>query len=138
MAGGRPTDYDPAYCAKVIELGEQGASVVEMAVEIGVCRNTLEVNWTEAHPEFLQAFTYAKQVSQVWWERTGRTGMLNKGIDGGIWSRSMAARFPHDWREVKGTELTGKDGAPIETRATVIDRTKLTDEQLRAIASIDV
>lgn len=27
----------------------------------------------------------------------------------------MAARFPKDWREVKGTELTGKDGGPVET-----------------------
>ena len=76
-------------------------SVVEMACEIGVARATLETNWPEAYPEFLEAFTRAKDHSQAWWERTGRIGMLTKEIDSSIFSRSMAARFPRDWRETK-------------------------------------
>lgn len=32
---GRPSDYDPAYCDLVIEMGKKGYSVVEMATEIG-------------------------------------------------------------------------------------------------------
>ena len=112
---GRPSSYDPAYCEQVVELGKQGASVVEMAAEIGVCRATLEENWPAAHPEFLEAFTRAKLHSQAWWEKTGRVGMIENSINASIWSRSMAARFPRDWREVKGTELTGKDGGAIET-----------------------
>lgn len=116
---GRPSTYDPAYCEKVIELGKQGMSVVEMACEIGVSRNTLETNWPAEHPAFLEAFTQAREHSQAWWERAGRTGMLKKDIDASIWSRSMAARFPRDWREVKGTELTGKDGGPVETTSKI-------------------
>jgi hypothetical protein len=112
---GRPSSYDPAYCEKVIELGKQGMSVVEMAVSIGVSRATLETNWPAEHPEFLEAFTHARECSQAWWENTGRVGMISNTISAPIWSRSMAARFPKDWREVKGTELTGKDGAPVET-----------------------
>ena len=96
-------------------MGKQGFSVVEMAVEIGVCRNTIETVWPEAHEEFLQAMTYARQCSQAWWERAGRVGMIDNNISAPIWSRSMAARFPKDWREVKGTELTGEDGGPVET-----------------------
>lgn len=115
MPGGRPSDYDPAYCGNVIEMGRKGYSVVEMASELEVARNTLEVNWPAAHEEFLQAFTQAKQHSQAWWERAGRVGMIENNISAPIWSRSMAARFPRDWREVKGTELTGKDGGAIET-----------------------
>jgi predicted regulator of Ras-like GTPase activity (Roadblock/LC7/MglB family) len=43
----------------------------------------------------------------------------------------MAARFPDDWREVKGTELSGKDGSPI-----VIKRADdLSDDELAAIVS---
>ena len=72
MAGGRPTDYKPEYCDRVIQLGKEGASIVEMACEIGVDRKTLEKIWPEAHEEFFQAFTYARQWSQVWWERKGR------------------------------------------------------------------
>jgi len=123
MTGGRPTGYDPAFCDRVIELGKTGASVVEMACEIGVHRNTLETLWPAAHPEFMEAFAYARQCSQVWWERKGRVGMEKSGqeFQASIWSRSMAARFPHDWREVKGTELTGKDGGPVETKISRIE-----------------
>lgn len=113
---GRPSDYDPAYCDKVIELGETGASIDEMAYELGVHDDTLR-NWSNAHPEFFDAFTRAKLASQVWWERKGRSGMEKPSTEfnGSVWSRNMAARFPARWREVKGTELTGKDGGAIET-----------------------
>lgn len=110
---GRPSEYDPAYCERVIELGKQGLSVVEMACNIGVSRATLETNWPAAHPEFLEAFTRAREESQAWWENAGRVGMAGKNIDAAIWSRSMAARFPKDWREVKREEHTGADGGPI-------------------------
>lgn len=115
MPAGRPSMYDEAFCAKVMELGDGGASVVEMAYEIGVCRNTLD-NWAAEHEEFLTAFTRAKAASQVWWERKGRTGMERAAneFQGGIWSRNMAARFPDDWRETTRQEQTGKDGGAIQ------------------------
>ncbi len=114
MSAGRPSLYDPAFCEKVIELGKKGASVLEMAVDLGVCRATLEANWPADHPEFLEALTRARECSQAWWEKAGREGMLDNNINPSIWSRSMAARFPKDWREVKGTELSGPDGLPVQ------------------------
>ena len=113
--GGRPTDYDPEYCDIVIQLGEQGASIVQMAYACGVCRETLD-NWSDRHEEFFRAFKRAKAASQCWWEKAGQTGMFMSGFSAAAWSRSMAARFPHDWQERKGLELTGKDGGPIESR----------------------
>jgi hypothetical protein len=124
-AVGRPSKYDPAYCERVIELGNMGASVVEMAHEIGVTRNTLETNWSAAHPEFLEAMEKAREASQVWWEKKGRDSLTTPGFQSSVWSRSMAARFPHDWREksLVGSDpdnplpagftvrLMGKDGA---------------------------
>jgi hypothetical protein len=119
---GRPSDYLPEYCEKVIELGREGMSVVEMAAEIGCHRETLEENWPAAYPDFSEAFTRAKQLSQAWWEKQGRINLLlAPGVgtfNGSVWSRSMAARFPKDWREQKGVELTGKDGGPV----SVIER----------------
>ena len=111
---GRPSSYDPAYCERVIELGEHGASVAEMAYELGVCPNTL-TNWSEEHEEFLSAFTRAKLASQVWWEKQGRENLHTQGFQQAMWSRSMAARFPRDWREVKGQEHSGPGGTPIAT-----------------------
>jgi len=114
MPAGRPTSYDPSYCDKVIEWGRLGKSKAWMAAELGVVRMTID-NWADANPEFLDAFNLAMEFSQRWWEDAGQQGMLDNNISAPIWSRSMAARFPADWREVKGTELTGKDGAPIQT-----------------------
>lgn len=127
----RPSLYDPSYCEKVIELGERGASVVEMAYEIGVCRATLEANWPAAHPEFLEAFTHARLASQVWWERKGRDNLETGGFQSSMWSRSMAARFPDDWREVKGHEHSGPNGKPME----FADLTQASSDELHAIAS---
>jgi hypothetical protein len=107
MPLGRPSLYRPEYCERVIELGNQGASVVEMAHEIGVCRATLEANWPAEHPEFLEAFTRARQASQVWWEKKGRDNLEKPTFQASVWSRSMAARFPEDWRETKGIEHSG-------------------------------
>lgn len=104
MPAGRPSDYDPSYCDRVVELGRTGASVVEMATEIGVARATLEANWPEAHPEFLEALTYARQLSQVWWEKKGRDNLESQVFQSTMWSRSMAARFPNDWREKNETK----------------------------------
>lgn len=95
-----------------------------MASEIGVSRNTLETSWTAAHPEFLEALEIARECSQSWWESMGRTNLLMPKDSGtfnaSVWSRSMAARFPRDWRENKGVELTGKDGADLNLSVTFV------------------
>lgn len=118
MAAGRPTDYKPEYCERVIELGRLGMSVVEMAADIGVARNTLEQLWPAANPEFLQALTHARECSQAWWESMGRTNLIMPPQTGqfqaSVWSRSMAARFPKDWREKNETAHTGPNGGPLE------------------------
>lgn len=113
MPAGRPSKYDPAFCERVIELGKEGASVVEMCATIGVARMTLETHWPEQYPEFLAALDQARLHSQMWWEKTGRIGMLSKGIDSSIWSRSMAARFPKDWREKQAIVGGDEDDKPV-------------------------
>lgn len=116
MPAGRPSSYDPAYCDRVIEYGKQGKSVAWIASELDVCKQTL-FNWMDAHPEFLDAMTRAKLWSQRWWEDRGQEGLERAGFQASVWSRSMAARFPDDWREVKGTELSGPGGKPVEVNA---------------------
>jgi hypothetical protein len=108
----RPSEYKPEYCEQVIEYGKQGKSVAWMAAELGVVKQTL-YTWADAHPEFMDAFTRAKLESQRWWEDAGQTGMVAPGFSASVWSRSMAARFPEDWRESKGVELTGANGGPV-------------------------
>ena len=104
---GRPSAYKPEYCERVIELGKDGASVMEMACELDVVRDTL-YEWAKVHPEFSDAFTRARQWSQAWWERTGKSGMMAPGFNAAVWSRSMAARFPADYTEKRQTEMSGE------------------------------
>ena len=117
MPAGQPTLYRPEYCERVIELGKLGMSVVEMAADMGVARNTLETNWPANNPEFLQAFTQAKQLSQAWWESMGRVNLIMPPSSGtfqaSVWSRSMAARFPADWREKSDLGISNPDGSPL-------------------------
>jgi hypothetical protein len=118
--GGRPTAYLPEYCDQVVEFGKQGKSVAWIAAELQVHKDTL-YEWVKVYPQFSDAFTRARLESQRWWEDFGQQHMLMKPGEGtvnaGMWSRSMAARFPDDWREKQ--EIEHKGGVTIA--ATPLD-----------------
>lgn len=116
MPGGRPTDYKEEYCNSVIEFGKQGFSRVQMAAEFEVAKATIQ-NWEKEYPEFLAAMTRAMTLSQAWWEKKGQECLVmpaGVSFQASAWSRSMAARFPDDWREKTATEHSGPDGGPIK------------------------
>jgi transposase len=114
---GRPTKYRPEMCERAVELGLGGASKVEIAFELGVTKATLD-NWAAEHSDFLAAITRAKEAEQVWWEREGRSNLKTQGYQASMWSRSMAARFPDDWREKVGHVGGNKDDEPIKQEVT--------------------
>ena len=122
--GGRPSDYLPKYCEYVIEYGSRGKSKAWIAAELGVSRVTLDT-WTKVYPEFLCAMEKAADLSQKWWEDAGQDNLKTQGFSAAIWSRSMAARFPNDWREKSESKTTvsGDPEAPLVTefRVTIVD-----------------
>lgn len=124
MAGGRPTDYLPEYCERVVQAGKQGKSLAWMAADLDVTKQTLH-NWAASNPQFLDAMDRAKLHSQRWWEDKGQDNIINLPAQGtlnaGVYSRSMAARFPDDWREKSETALTGAGGGAIHIVATEHD-----------------
>lgn len=121
----RPTEYDPAYCEQVIEWGKKGKSKTWIAANLDCTRQTLE-NWANANPEFLDALTRAMVYSQLWWEDAGQVGMTGYKFNASVWSRSMAARFPDDWREVKARDHFSSDGSmsPKPTRINLVAKHK--------------
>jgi hypothetical protein len=106
MAGGRPTEYDPAYCDQIVEHMSEGASITSFAAEIGVCRATIN-NWMAEHSEFLEACARAKAKCAAWWEKTNRklaeTGTGNQGACK-LGLTNMAA---DDWRDKSEVEHSG-------------------------------
>lgn len=117
---GRPTDYEPAFCDAAVDAGKAGKSITWLASELDVNRDSL-YEWAKVHPEFSDALTRMRQLAQRWWEDKGQDGLTMAGFNGSVWSRSMAARFPEDWREVKGSEISGPGGKPVEvTRIEIV------------------
>ena len=127
---GQPTKYKPGFCATVIEVGSAGGWLCEMAEACDVHRNTMD-NWAEAHPEFLEALSRAKQKSQAWFEKVGREGMTADKFNSALWQKQMSARHPAEYTERRVNEVTGKDGGPVTFRSA----NDLTDDQLAAIAT---
>lgn len=116
---GRPTLYRPEYCEVVIEAGKEGKSRVEIADDLDVDRTTID-NWAKAHPDFFRALARAKDAEQAWWERQGRTNITAQHFQSSMWSRSMAARFPDDWREKQDMNLNGTLQV-TEIKRTIVD-----------------
>ena len=129
---GRPTIYRPEMCEQVIEWGKLGKSRSWFAAELGTSRQML-LEWEAIHPEFSVALQISLEFSQRWWEDAGQNGMQQPGFSSGIWSRSMAARFPADWRESKEAKLVGPDGGAIKIDVQRIDVNNLPAQALDAL-----
>ena len=59
--------------------------------------------------------------------------MQAPGFNAAIWSRSMAARFPADWRESKEAKIVGADGGPVQIQVQRIDVSNLPAQALDAL-----
>ena len=119
---GRPSKYKLEVCTQVIALMSEGASLVEVAAEIGVCRETIW-DWTNQDSDrFIEEFSYTikkgTQLSAAWWERTGRKSLWDKEFSYTGWYMNMKNRF--GWRDKQ--EITGKDGGPFEVQFTEVVR----------------
>lgn len=123
-AGGRPSSYDPSYCALVIEHMRNGMSIASFAAKVGVSRETIW-KWGKAYPEFRNACEVAKETSQVWWERlaiaiaTGQHKSLEdengvkrfENANAGMVMFLMSRRFAdyHDKSRILGMGFDDKD-----------------------------
>lgn len=117
---GRKSIYDPAMCAKVVEIMAGGASIVEVAAELRIGRRTLyhwidEKDEANYKPEFADAIDEGVELCQAWWEKTGRTGLFLEKFNATVWIYNMKNRFKDDWRDKSEHEHTGKDGGAIKT-----------------------
>lgn len=110
--GGRPSEYTPDCCDKVIAWGEQGKSKTWMAAKLGISRECI-YEWARVHPEFSDALSRAMALSQMWWEDQGQANMLTPGFNAGVYNKALASRFPEDYTDKNKTELTGADGKPV-------------------------
>ena len=113
MPAGRPTDYKPALCDRVLELGAEGKTLAEIAADLDVARSTLN-DWRAKHEEFAYAINRALEKAQAWWENNGRIATFGgfDGFNATSYIFQMKNRFRDDWRDKIEQEHSG--GVTVE------------------------
>lgn len=108
--GGRPTDYRPEYCERVVEMGGEGLLPVSMAARIGVTKFTLH-EWAKVHPEFSIAFDLARGKCEAWhMERASQTAHGERPGNAPMTKFILSAAF--GYRETTGVEHSGSIETP--------------------------
>jgi hypothetical protein len=119
---GRPTKYDPKFCAMVVEHMAEGASLTSFAAEIEVARSTIN-EWMGAHPEFSEACARAKAKSAAWWEVQGRSIAIAGGGPGAatMVMFGMKNMGGEDWKDASQIDHRSGDGSmtPGPTRIVI-------------------
>ena len=116
--------YKEEYIDLVIKLGAEGKSKEQIAGVLDLGWDCLD-NWAKTHPEFCQALRTAKNLELHYWEYLGLQNVLEtpggQRLNGNVYNKIMAARFPAKYSERNKVELTGANGAPIqlETHASL-------------------
>lgn len=116
---GRPTEYDPKFCDRLIEHMKDGGSFTAFAALVDVCRTTL-YTWLDVHPEFLDAKKRGDMKSLYWWENEGKKGLWNetesegegrskrsssKSFNTGNYVFNMINRFKEDYKQRQEIEV---------------------------------
>ncbi len=89
---GRPTDYYPELCEKVIPLLKKGASIKEIGWALDVGYSTI-YDWMNKYPEFSESIKKGRELSEGWWERQGRINLKKKDFGSTLWFMNMRNRF---------------------------------------------
>lgn len=126
---GRPTSYHPRFCEQVIRLGENGNSLTQIAVKLGVDKATL-LNWSEQHSEFFTALNIAQDAAKAWWEDMGMIGLVSDRFNSGVWAKSMSARFRDEYMDRRQTEIAGQI---VEKRELIINARSLDADAREAL-----
>lgn len=119
----RPREYDPDYCERSEAFLADGFSLEALAGELGVSRSTV-YRWVDDYPEFHDAVKVGQAKAVLWWEKANRNLAIT-GV-GNATSIVFGLKNRAGWRDVKATEISGPDGAPIAVAAqaaewTVVD-----------------
>lgn len=117
---GRPPVYTTDVCARIVELGKLGYSQARMAADIGVSKQTI-TDWAKSHPEFSDALTLARTLSQAYWEERGHNGLENRNFNTPLYLGSMKSMFRDDYMDRSVSEIVGKDGEAIEIKDSGAD-----------------
>lgn len=113
---GRPrielSDLPDGWELMLLALSEEGASIIELAVELDISRDSFyEIAKREEH--FSDTIKKCKDLSEAWWTRKGRKNLENKDFSYTGWYMNMKNRF--GWVDKKEVDHSSKDGTMSPT-----------------------
>jgi hypothetical protein len=152
----RPSKYKPEFVAQAEKLCKLGATDMEIADFFEVNVATLN-RWKAEYPEFCASIKSGKSEADERVERSlfARANGFEhddtdiRVVDGTVVQTPIRKHYPPDttaaifwlknrrpgdWRDKQEHELSGKDGGPIETKAT-LDVTGLSTAALAEIVA---
>ena len=106
---GRPLlqleDLPKGWEDSIISMSKEGASIVEIAIELDISRTTLAA-MTERDEYFLNTIKRCKRYCEGWWLKKGRTELENRDFSSTLWYMNMKNRF--GWADKQQTDVTSK------------------------------
>lgn len=134
---GRPSEYRPEMCERIIQAMSEGLSLDAAAAEIGVSPRSC-YQWQNDIPEFSQAIETGRAKALLAWER--RAIAIAGGESGNAAIISLAlrnrSRSAAGWHDAARLEHSGPGGAAIQMQSTVLEAGSMTSEErdtLRAL-----
>lgn len=108
---GRPRATLPEDYEKImLDLAEQGASIVELSVALRINRDTF-YEISKRDKAFSDIVKRCKELSEAWWEKSGRTNLMNKDFSYVGWYMNMKNRF--GWRDKSEQDIKVQEVKPI-------------------------
>lgn len=109
MTMARPKKVISLSNEQILELMSNGASIVEVAAEIGVNRDTIYERCNPDSPtydkEFSDTIKKGRELCEAWWMKEARTALKDKQFNATLWYMNMRNRF--GWHDNQKIEHTG-------------------------------
>jgi hypothetical protein len=139
----RPTKLTAAVRDRLVAAIRAGNYAEAACLSAGISTSTY-YRWLERgqlepagiYRELCEAVRQAEGEAEVF-----AVALIRRAMNDGDWRAAITfleRRYPSRWRRRTSTELTGKDGGPIETtHSTKLDLSGLSDEQLELLEQIN-
>lgn len=130
---GRPSDYRPEYCDKIIECGLEGMHVYQMCKEF-MCSTQTLYTWAETHPEFFDAFTCARDFSKAVMLERSQELFADKNAQPKLIEMNM--RFMTDYVRINGFIAQKDPIKRMELLIEAVDRGERSPETAEKMAAV--